>query len=74
MKGLGVAAVLALGSFKLTREIRGRISSYSALPLYLIDYPFSGDENESPENVHRIGIEREIAYHNAFSTDRKSVV
>lgn len=68
MKGLGVAAVLALGSFTLTREIRGRISPYSALPLYLIDYPFSSDESETIENVHRIGIEREVAYRNAFST------
>ena len=67
MKGLGVAAVLALGSFNLTREIRGRISPYAALPLYLIDYPFSGDENETPTNVHRIGIEREVAYYKAFS-------
>lgn len=68
MKGLGVAAVLALGSLTFTREIREKMSPYTTgLPLYLIDYPFSGEDEAAPENVHRIGIERETAYVNAFT-------
>jgi LacI family transcriptional regulator len=68
MKGLGVSAVLTLGSIVLSSETYGEISAYiEDLPLYLLDYPFSGTEKPSPENIHRIGIERVAAYRDAFS-------
>ncbi|MCK5845753.1 MAG: LacI family DNA-binding transcriptional regulator [Victivallales bacterium] len=67
MKGLGVSAVLALGSLSMARRAYEEIAAYlKDLPLYLLDYPFTNVKEPSFPNVYRIGIERVSAYRAAF--------